>query len=180
MKKRKLKISVTSSMLGQSRGQMRLSFGMIFSIILMVAFIVVAFYAIQKFLEIQNSVQVAKFARDLQEDVDRMWKGSEGSQVHEYFLPGKIDYVCFANFNSQSRGMYDDFYDEIDNFYYENENLFFYPPKSIGGRNSEWIKNIDAEKITSSENPFCIENIKGKIELTTKKEFGEALVTITK
>ena len=166
-------------MKAQKRGQMKMSFGMIFSIILMIVFVSVAFYAIQKFLELQNSTQIAKFARDLQEDVDKMWKGSQGSQSQTYFLPSKIDYVCFIDYISSEYGRYDDFFSELDQFYYENENLFFYPPGSAEGLDSKEIKHIDLDKMTNSENPFCTKNTKGKVKMVIKKEFGEALVTIT-
>ena len=65
------------------RGQMKLSFGMIFSIILIIIFISFAFYAIQKFLSIQNSVQVGKFVNEFQQNVDKIWKGSQGSEKKE-------------------------------------------------------------------------------------------------
>ena len=164
----------------KKRGQMKLSFGMIFSIILIVIFISFAFYAIQKFLDLQNAAQVAQFARDLQADVDRMWKGSQGSQVQEYFIPGKIKYICLIDYNPREIGRYSSFYKELDRFHYEKENLFFYPPGSAEGLDAKWIKNIDLSEITIDENPFCLKNVKGKIKLKIKKEFGEALVTITK
>ena len=181
MQKRKLKISTTQSKLGQCKeGQMKLSFGMIFSIILMIIFVSVAFYAIQKFLALQNSTQIAKFARDLQGDIDKMWKGSKGSQSQEYFLPGKIEYVCFIDYTpSSGNGRYDDFFDELRQFNYDAENLFFYPPGSAEGLDSKEMKNLDINKITDSENPFCLRNTKGKVKMVIKKEFGEALVTIT-
>lgn len=165
----------------QRGGQMKLSFGMIFSIILMVVFMAFAFYAIQKFLELQNSIQVAKFSRDLQEDIDKMWKGSQGVQQQEYFLPSKIKYACIIDYSGPNEiGRYENFYNELNQFYSENENLFFYPPGSAQGFDAKWIKHIDLEKITNAENPFCFENIKGKTKIIIKKEFGEALVTLIK
>ncbi len=156
-----------------------MSFGMIFSIILMAIFIGFAFYAIQKFLELQNSTQVAKFARDLQADVDKMWKGSQGVQQKEYFLPSKIKHVCIIDFRSGSPvGKYEDFYEDLDQFYHENENMFFHPAGSADGNDAKWLRSIALNKITQSENPYCFENVKGKIKLVIKKEFGEALVTI--
>ncbi len=163
----------------KKRGQMKLSFGMIFSIILIIIFVGVAFYAIQKFLEFQNSTQIVKFSRDLQEDIDKMWKGSQGTQQKEYFLPSKIDYVCFIDYLSSDRGRYDDFFDELDQFFYETENLFFYPAGSASGLDSKEMKHIDINKMTDSNNPFCLKNEKGKVKMVIKKEFGEALVTIT-
>ena len=178
-KKRVSQIHSFPSFFGE-RGQMKLSFGMIFSIILIVIFIAFAFYAIQKFLDIQNSVQVGKFTEDFQNEIDKIWKGSQGLQKKEYFLPEKITHVCFTDYSSNGRGFNRSFYDELELVYYENENLFFYPVGSAQGLDAKEMKHIDLEKTTNSENPLCAENINGKVSFTIKKDFGEALVTITK
>ena len=159
---------------------MKLSFGMIFSIILIIVFISFAFFAIQKFLDIQNSVQVGKFTNDFQLNIDKIWKGSQGSEEKEYFLPKKITYVCFVDYSSDKKGEKQDLYRELEQLYYENENMFFYPVGSAQGLDAREIKHIDLEKITENENPFCIENIDGKVNLIIKKDFGEVLVTIGK
>ncbi len=159
---------------------MKLSFGMIFSIILIIIFISFSFYAIQKFLDIQNSVQVGKFANDFQNNIDKIWKGSQGSEEKEYFLPKKIIYVCFVDYSSEKKGEKQDLYNELEQLYYENENMFFYPIGSAQGFDAREIKHIDLEKITENENPFCIENIDGKLNLIIKKDFGEVLITIEK
>lgn len=166
--------------MSKKRGQMKLSFGMIFSIILIIIFISFAFYAIQKFLSIQNSVQVGKFTNDFQSNIDKIWKGSQGSEEKEYFLPKKIEYVCFIDYSSKRKGINQIQYKELEQFYYENENMFFYPAGSAQGIDAREIKNIDLKKITENENPFCIKSIKGKINLVIKKDFGEVLVTIGK
>ena len=164
----------------KKRGQLKLSFGMIFSIILIIIFIAFAFYAVQKFIDIQNSVQIGKFTSDFQNDIDKIWKGSQGLQKKEYFLPKKISFVCLADYFSNERGSNRNFYDELKLVYYENENLFFYPIGSGEGFGGKEIKHIDLIKTTETENPLCFKNIKGKISFTIKKDFNEALVTITK
>ena len=161
------------------KAQLKLSFGMIFSIILIIIFIFFAFYAIQKFISVQNSVQVGKFSSDFQNDINRIWKGSQGLQKKEYFLPKKIIFVCFADYSSAGRGENKEFYDELELVYYENENLFFYPVGSAEGLNAKEMKHIDLTKTTETENPLCVENVKGKISFTIQKDFNEALVTIT-
>lgn len=139
------------------KGQIKLSFGMIFSIILIIVFLAFAFYAIKIFLGIQDAAQTEKFINDLKSDIDRVWKSTESSEEKEYVLPSKIDAVCFR----------DD----------EYENLFFQSDKFFEG---EQINHIDTSKITSTENPFCIENVRRKVKLTLVKEIDEALVTITR
>jgi hypothetical protein len=168
------------SILFMKRGQMKLSFGMIFSIFLIIVFISFAFYAISKFLNIGNTAQVVKFTDKLQEDIDKIWKGSQASQEQVYFLPSKIKTICFIDYNSEKRGLRDLIYNELEQTYYENENLFFYPLGSAEGLNAKSIKHIDIEKTTTRENPLCIENIKGKVKMRLKKDFEETLVSIEK
>ena len=79
------------------RSQIAMSFGMIFSIILIVFFIVFAFYGINKFLDLQKDVQIKSFINDLQNDVERMQKSYEGSQPKDYVIPTKIEEVCFVD-----------------------------------------------------------------------------------
>ena len=138
------------------KGQIKLSFGMIFSIILIIVFLAFAFYAIKTFLGIQDKAQIKKFLNDLKSDVDRVWKSTESSGEKEYILPSKIDAVCFR-----------------DNDY---ENLYFQADKYFEGGK---IEHIDILEMTYTEDPYCIENIDGKIKLTLVKEISEALVTIT-
>lgn len=137
------------------RGQLNLSFGMIFSIILIIVFIAFGFYAITKFIELQNTIKIENFLKDFQKDVDSMWKSSQGSQVLSYSLPTKISSVCISD----------------DEF----QNLRFMSNEIIPGKE---INNLDIANITSAENPFCIENAKGKVTLTLVKNFGETLVRV--
>ncbi|MBI5803328.1 hypothetical protein HY448_01440 [Candidatus Pacearchaeota archaeon] len=164
----------------EKKGQMQLSFGMIFSIILIIVFMAFAFFAIYKFLDIRNSVEVGKFANDFQKDIDSIWKGSQGSQERTYFLDESIKYVCLADFESNKKGsnIYSNYYDELERVYFGKENLFFYPVGSAQGSDSKEIKNIDLIQTTSENNPFCVRNIDGKVKFTIKKDFGEDLVTI--
>ena len=160
------------------RGQLNLSFGMIFSIILIVIFLAVAFYAIQKFLEFQNTANIGKFRNDLQSDVDNLWRGVQGQSEKEYFLPGKIKQICFIDYQSEKTGRYSLIYEELEHLFYERENMFFYPAGSAYGLDSTIINHVNIIETTSGENPYCIENIKGKINIAIKKDFDEALVTI--
>jgi hypothetical protein len=160
------------------RGQMKLSFGMIFSIILIVIFIAFSIYAIIKFLEIQDTTQVAKFTDNLQTDIDKMWRGSQGSVEKTYSVPKEIVYVCFRNYNSIQLGIKENLYNEFEQVYFEKENFFLYPIGSGQGLDSKEIKHVNLNKTTETENPYCITNTGGKVKLTIKKDFGEALVTV--
>jgi hypothetical protein len=136
----------------KKRGQMQISFGMIFSIILIIAFIAFAFYGIKFFLRMQDTAKVGKFMDEFQNDVDAMWKGAQGQQEVKYSLPNKIEKVCLKN--------------------WEFENLIFVPADAV---------KIDPVNISHLNIPrdFCMNNIDGKISMILKKEYGENSVTVS-
>jgi len=137
------------------KAQLNISFGMIFSIILIIFFLAFGFYAIKKFIDLQNSIQIENFLRDFQQDVDRMWKSSQGSQEVKYPIPSKISAVCFKD-------------NEFQNLELISSSL----------KKGDLIENIDIAKITKEEDPYCIQVSKGKISLTIVKDYGEILVRV--
>lgn len=141
----------------QKRGQMEISFGMIFSIILIIIFLAAGIYGITQFLNFQKTVQIDKFMSDFQNDINTMWKSPQGSEPLTYTLPTDIISVCFKN----------------DQF----QNLQFTSAHPING---VLIENINIENITAKENPYCIQNVKGQITLTIVKDYGETLVRVTR
>jgi len=161
------------------RSQMKLSFGMIFSIILIIIFLAFAFFAIRKFLGIQDNVKVAQFVDKIQDDVDKIWRGTQGSQEVEYFLPSKIQAVCFVDYDSGKRGINEDLYDKLKQVFFEYENMIFYPVGSGEGQDAASIEHIDIETITEEMNPFCLDVEEGKVKMRVQMESGESLVTIT-
>ena len=165
----------------KNRGQLNLSFGMIFSIIMIVLFISVAFYAIQKFLGLQSSTQVAKFASDLQNDIDKIWKSSQSSEKIDYFLPSKIRQICFLDESSSGRGANSNYFAELQRISSTGtENLFFYPINALEGLDSLELRNINIAETTSSENPLCIGAANGRVSVRIKKDFSESQVTIAR
>ena len=128
---------------------MKLSFGMIFSIILIILFLALAIYAIIHFLGFQKQLNFTQFFEDFQSDVDKMWKSTKGSQVFEYNLGKGAEIVCFNN--------------------HEYENL------EINKGEDRQFKTIQHIELSSS---FCIEPKDGKIKLILEKGYGEPLVTV--
>tara|TARA_Y100000310_G_scaffold288519_1_gene314206 strand:- start:154 stop:594 length:441 start_codon:yes stop_codon:yes gene_type:complete len=142
----------------KKRGQMKLSFGMIFSIILIIIFIAFAAYGISKFLGLQQTAQIETFKADLQEDINKLWK-NEGSSVHSYSIP-KNSKICFFNFNE--KGIIriwknDDFLDEKD-----------------------FKNNVDLEKGIFIDQNNCAEEENGKIRIQLERNYGASQVTINK
>ena len=161
------------------KGAVEMSFGMIFSIILIIFFLSFAFFGIKTFLGVQNSAKTTKFLSDFNADVEQVWKSPQASQSKEYTLPSSKKKVCFVDFSSPKKGVDSGIYDELKRAYYGKENMVFYPVV-FEGVESMQVRYIDLGKITIDKNPFCIENIDGKVSLRLTKDFADALVTITK
>jgi len=160
--------------------QMKLSFGMIFSVILIIIFLSFAFYVIKMLLDSQAQGTILLFADGLQDDIDKAWKGDQTSQEISYKLPSKIELVCFVDFNSGKKGEDDDIYTDLrKGLSNGDENLVFYPVGSGKGLDSKLFKHINITSITKEDNPYCIEN-NGKVEIILKKSYGENLVRIEK
>ncbi len=138
-------------------GAIELSFGMIFSIILIVVFLAAGFYAISKFIAFQRTIQIGIFITDFGNNVETLWKRNQGSQDLVYSLPPTINAVCFKN-------------DEFENLYFQSKGI-------VDGK---MIQHIDIAKTTKDEDPLCIPNLKGKVTIRLSKEMGEALVTVTR
>jgi len=164
----------------KKRGQMKLSFGMIFSIILIIIFIIFAFFAIKKMLNIMNAAQIGDFKDNLQTDIDKIWKGQEADKTEEYFLPKKIKKVCFVDYrngaSAKPPGNVE--YIELRQIWFGGENMFFYPIGSAESLESTNIKNIDLGAMVITKNPYCIETKDGKIKIKFEKEYGDNLVLI--
>ncbi len=162
-------------MINLKKGQMKLSFGMIFSIMLIIIFIAFAFYAITKFLGWQSSITYASFANELQDDINRVWKSSGSTEPIDYNLPGNIYYICFIEHSKNAQGAYKEMYSELnyisfeDNLILASKDLSEYKTFRIGKINPDTYE---------FKNPVCFENKEG-ITITLSKEISESLVTIS-
>ena len=138
---------------------MKLSFGMIFSIILIIVFLVVAFYAIQKFMGLQKSIVYNQFLEEFQSDVEKVWKGQGSSMVKDegYLVPSKIISICFVD-------------DEFNNLKVNYKNKFL----------EEKINHLDMDKILRGKQEVCINTEESKIKMILQKDHSEPLVTIKK
>jgi hypothetical protein len=145
-------------------GQTQISFGLIFSMILIIFFIAFAIYGISKFLCISKSAQVELFKNNLQVNINNMRESTQGfSNSSNYYLPIKIEQVCF--------------YDG------EFENMYFVPDKFSCDISTRYmLENVNLAKTLdgSADGKLCIETSKGKLYITVKKDYNEDEVTITR
>jgi uncharacterized protein (UPF0333 family) len=147
----------------KNKAQMEISFGMIFSILLIIVFIAFAFFGIKKFMEVQNEILGKKFIDDLNTDIEKMWKSSRGSQELTYTLPSKVKSVCFGEKNIE-------YEDDSYNVYYLPEKLF----------DNGKLNYVNFEKTLKGKDEICFEVENRKVSFVISKDYGEDLVTISK
>ena len=145
-----------------NKGAMELSFGMIFSIILIIIFIAFAIYGITKFLNLQKNIQTKTFVNNLNFDIDKLWKANSGSQPVTYSLPGNVEKICFSE---------DEFGKDI--------NMELKTKEGFAGTYD--IKHAKlSEDFSKGSGGDCVPVEKGKIKIQLEKNYGENLVTIGK
>src|SRR3990167_1258347 len=142
--------------MNNKRGQHTTSipFGIIFSIILIVFFIVIAFIAIRFFLDLGQVTEVELFYDRLQE---------------------KIDKVCFGNLTNTITNRADHEVIKKDPKYSSEHNIFLIPPEATGETPSKILNHINISIITQDRNPYCVRSTE---DLRIKKDFYDVNVII--
>jgi len=159
----------------KKKGQLQISFGMIFSIILIIAFIGVAIYVITIFLGIQRCGQIGNFYAGLQESVENAYRSPETSDDLSFSMPSKVEYVCFIDVERAPRGPMASIHEELS---WINRNLVIHPKTDCSGLGGFDLAKIDIKELTSTENPFCIKTSRGKINLRVEKGLYDKSVKI--
>ena len=161
------------------RGAIELSFGMIFSIIIMIAIIGVAVYAITAFLNIGKTSQIALFHQRFQETVDEIWSSSITNKIVSFSVPGSVEFVCFGNLAGNSYNPeYEDEFKELkrysSGFEQQSTNRFLYPPGKVGQLT---YKKVDKVDLTGLTNGFdCFEVRDGNVRIRLQKtEFDSSV-----
>ncbi len=152
------------------RGQFSISFSMIFSIIIIIAIVGVAFYVISGFLSTSKCAEVGLFYDDLKNYIEKAWQSTIHQDTFSSALPSGIESVCFGNIAQASQE-----YNEIKKaFINSNGNVFLYPPQKACDSSLSAIK-LEHVQIN---NFFCKNVENNKIEIKTSKDKFDALVTI--
>lgn len=144
---------------------MKLSFGMIFSIILIILFLIVGFFAIQKFLKFQDQAQVIDFHQYLGKEIDKVFKSTSSSSLIESNLPKNVKMVCVKESSSGTIvGLYGDY---IGSY-------------TSGG--SDYRIDLYGEKTYSKlghTNPEkCVKPVNGKVRFYIEKNYGDELPSV--
>jgi hypothetical protein len=158
------------------RGQQSIgmSFGMIFSIFLIVVFIFVAFMAVRFFLDLGDSAGVGMFYDELQDAVDDAVSSQETTKSFDINLPNDVKRVCFSNLSDVITNAGED-YDIIERYSVYDANVFLIPPETAENMAWKKINRINISAITKEQNPYCVDVEDG---LTLRKGFYDRHVVI--
>jgi hypothetical protein len=162
----------------RSQETLGIGFGVIFSIILIVFFLVVAGIVINSFLHTQKCAQLGIFIDRFGSSVDRTWNSQTFSGEFEGILPGSIDYVCFGNLSNSLKGEFKDEGFDIAVYEGQRANTYFYPTNKACEMPYSQINHLDVEKITKINNPNCVPVVKGKIVIDIEKGLNDRFVNV--
>lgn len=148
-----------------------LSFSMIFSIIVIVAIIGIAFYVINYFLDLGECTEVSMFYRDFQQKIDSAWNSEITRDEFVGSLPGGIESVCLGNL---SRGGSGEEYEEMRAYERFNFNIFLFPGRKSCEMARSRINHLDTADIGLT--CFPVEN--GEVRIGIEKGSFDSLVKI--
>ena len=161
------------------RGQFEISFGMIFSIIIIIATVAVAFYVIKEFLGVNECAGIGSFYADFQSKVTQAWSSTISQGVYTGTIPTGVDYVCFVNPDKPYVGVkyasqYNALQDAIQTFGAdEKKNVFLYPGAGCKGLEYYAMQHVNISDF------FCANVVDGKVSVNFQKDVSDALVKLS-
>ncbi len=159
------------------RGQIDLSFGMIFSIIIIIAIIGVSIYVITNFVRLGKCSNIGLFYNELKNEVDKAWSSTTYRDIFNGKLPNGIEFVCFGELNSaRPDGKEGEAYDFLLRYKRQDKNVFLYPTQNACDSNLAFYR-LENAKI---EGFFCIPAEKGIVKIGIEKDRFDALVKLKK
>ncbi len=154
------------------KGDFSLPFGVIFSIIVIIAILGVAFYVLINFVKLGKCTDIGLFYNELKTEINKAWRAPISEEILEGKLPSDVELVCFGNRSVSAEREYNEVYRKLVR---GDDNIFLYPSQKACDSN---LNSIKLEHITF-DSFFCIPVENGKVKIETKKTV-EGLVKIKK
>lgn len=157
-------------------GQLDLSFGFIFGIIIIVATLAVAFYVISHFMKLSRCSETGLFYSDLQSEIDKAWASSMTQKTFSGKLPSNIDSICFGNLSlgnpiNDSRTQYE----SLSRYKGLTKNTFIYPyAKACNSQlANRFTEHIQVPRF------FCVPVVGGTAKIILSKNSTSNLVSLS-
>ena len=160
----------------EKRGQIQLSFGMIFSIIIIIATLAVGSYVIYYFWQLNNKLECQLYKNEIQKQIDKIWAADgQISYPFSYSVSAKTEMICFGLISQQSLDKNDEAaFTEAKRYSDMRSNLYIYPRQSCGQAQFRYTLNH-----VNTTNFFCIDNVGGKVEVKLSKGSFDAFVKMS-
>ena len=157
-------------------GQIQISFGMIFSIIIIIATVAVGFYVINYFLDLSKCTKIGSFWDSIDKEVDKAWNGDISQTIFNRELPSGITHFCFGSLNDIQSEDQDTkrIFSELRNYGSLEGNSYIYPPGKACDLAFKNIRHATADKF------FCVPVKSGTISVKLSKGSFDALVKLSK
>lgn len=157
------------------KGQIQISFGMIFSIIIVIATVAVAFYVINYFLNVSSCTKIGTFWKSLNDEVDKAWNSDITETLFKGQLPSGITQICFGNFSQTPLFAGDQkLYSELERYQKTGRNAYLYPPGKACDIAFYELKHA------RTSNFFCVPVKSGVTTIKLSKTSFDALVKLNR
>ena len=161
----------------KKRGDISLSFGMISSILAIIAIMGVAFYAINYFLNLGRCTEIGLFYQDLQEKIDQAWNSEIAKNEFSGNLPTGIKSVCFGDLSSPGNGIASQEYNDLKIYGIYGGNTFIYPSAKACDLPYKKINHVDFSELPGFT---CFPINDGVVNIRFEKNSYDSLVKIIK
>ena len=159
------------------KGQIQISFGMIFSIIIVIATVAIGFYVINYFLNLSSCTKTSLFWDSLTDEVDKAWNTDITQTVFSGNVPSGVGYVCFGNFSMtpENTVITRKIFAELKDYGENGKNSFIYPPKKACELAFYDLKHARFGKFF-----FCVPAKSGEVSVKLSKIATDPLVTLSR
>ena len=144
------------------RGQIELSFGMLFSIIIIIATIAIAFYFLRVFFQTSSCTSFELLHADIRDRIKDVWRSPQAQEKIVLTVPQAITAVCFGVPDVRHA-----IGEKLDAYRVQGQGVYLYPPQEAC-QGSLAAKRI--EHSAPSPAWFCTNVSKGKAQVTFLKE----------
>lgn len=151
------------------RGQLELSFGMMFSIIIIIATIATAFYFLRVFFQTSSCTSFELLHKEVRDRIDQVWRAPQAREQFSLKVPQTITAVCFGTPDVRH-----EIGEKLDAYRVQGEGVYFYPPLEAC-QGSLAVKRI--EHVASQPAWFCV-NVSNRIAHVTLEKEGPTGATV--
>jgi hypothetical protein len=158
-----------------------MSYGVIFSIIIIIATIGVSVYAIIHFMSVNECAEIGMFYNDLEKNLDVAWKSGiyDDSFGEDSFLPSGIEMVCFGNLINPPAPGFDLIQQNLLGKYgTSSSNIFLEPADEACDMPTNHLKCGNSECMRV-DGLFCVNVTNNKINIRLSKGTTESSVTVS-